>query len=259
MAPSSWHCTITYSEISHTSRFRTFWVRLWCIGETMMSLQGNSLSKLGKPLGKVRFHIVTCVLTPKSEVMIPVLFKTLLEYRFHPLPHPLPLPLLPHPLSTTPSPTIWPPLLKVNRQLKIVNYFTCTCTSFVGGSDPQKLIWIDTQGSLTHIVEIFKFGNVSGPRATKWPKVNCLLKIVNYFTCMQHFFCRWQETQKLIWIDTQGSVTHIAELLNFADASGPRPYYTTKNKWHQNHILYQFPHYFWTHLNPQIVSKATKN
>ena len=24
----------------------------------------------------------------------------------------------------------------------------------------------------------------------KWPKVNCRLKIVNYFTCMQHF-CRW--------------------------------------------------------------------
>ena len=140
----------------------------------------------------------------------------------------------------------WP---KVNRGLKIVNYFTCmrhfSCrwyrppevdlngyprisnpycwdiqirkcewshgykmnqikslikklailhvcgTSFVGSRDPQKLIWIDTQGSLTHIVAIFKFGNVSGPRATKWPKVNCRLKIVNYFTCMQHFSCRW--------------------------------------------------------------------
>ena len=57
-------------------------------------------------------------------------------------------------------------------------------TSPVGGTDPQKLIWIDTQGSLTHIVKIFKFGNVSGPRATKWPKVNCQLKIVNYFRCM---------------------------------------------------------------------------
>ena len=55
-------------------------------------------------------------------------------------------------------------------------------TSFVGGSDIQKLIWIDTQGSLTHIVEIFKFGNVSGPRATKWPKLP--IKIVNYFTCV---------------------------------------------------------------------------
>ena len=54
-------------------------------------------------------------------------------------------------------------------------------TSLVGGSNTQKLIWIDTQGFLTHIVEISKFGNVSGPRATKWPKVNYLLKIVNYF------------------------------------------------------------------------------
>ena len=40
-------------------------------------------------------------------------------------------------------------------------------------------------------VEIFKFGNVSGPMAAKWPKVNRGLKIVNYFTCMWHFSCRW--------------------------------------------------------------------
>ena len=39
------------------------------------------------------------------------------------------------------------------------------------GRDPQKLIWIDTQGDLTHIVEIFKFRDVSGPRGEKWPKV----------------------------------------------------------------------------------------
>ena len=64
-------------------------------------------------------------------------------------------------------------------------------TFLVGGGDPQKLIWNDTQGSLTHIVEIFNFRNVSGPRATKWPKLNCRLKIVNYFTCVQHFFSRW--------------------------------------------------------------------
>ena len=41
---------------------------------------------------------------------------------------------------------------------------------FVGGRDPQKLIWIDTQGSVTHMVEIFKFGDVSGPRAKNDPK-----------------------------------------------------------------------------------------
>ena len=50
---------------------------------------------------------------------------------------------------------------------------------------------MDTQGSLTHIAAIFKFGDVSGPRAKKWPKVNHRLKIVNYFTCMWHFSCRW--------------------------------------------------------------------
>ena len=44
--------------------------------------------------------------------------------------------------------------------------------------DPQKFIWIDTQGSLTHIATIFKFGDVSGPRAKKWPKVNHRLKEV---------------------------------------------------------------------------------
>ena len=48
-------------------------------------------------------------------------------------------------------------------------------------------------------------------------------------------------------------------LLNIADVNGPSPYYITKNKWPQKHILYQFPHYFFTHLNPQIVSKATIN
>ena len=50
---------------------------------------------------------------------------------------------------------------------------------------------MDTQGSLTHIATIFKFGDMSGPRAKKWPKVNRRLKIVNYFTCMRHFSCRW--------------------------------------------------------------------
>ena len=44
--------------------------------------------------------------------------------------------------------------------------------------DPKKLIWIDTQGSLTHIAMVFKFGDVSGPRTKKWPKVNRRLKEV---------------------------------------------------------------------------------
>ena len=50
---------------------------------------------------------------------------------------------------------------------------------------------MDTQGSVTHIAAIFKFGDVSGRRAKKRPKVNRRLKIVNYFTCMRHFSCRW--------------------------------------------------------------------
>ena len=50
---------------------------------------------------------------------------------------------------------------------------------------------MDTQGSVTHIAVIFKFGDVSGPRAKKSPKVNRRLKIVNYFTWMRHFSCRW--------------------------------------------------------------------
>ena len=79
---------------------------------------------------------------------------------------------------------------KLNRLLKILHVVVCG-TSFLDSRDPMNLISIDTQGSLTHIVEIFKFGNVSSPRATKLPKVNCQLKIVNYFTHMQHFFCRW--------------------------------------------------------------------
>ena len=44
--------------------------------------------------------------------------------------------------------------------------------------DPQKLIWIDTQGSVTCIAAIFKFRYVSGPWAKKWPKLNRRLKEV---------------------------------------------------------------------------------
>ena len=49
---------------------------------------------------------------------------------------------------------------------------------------------MDTQGSVTHIAVIFKFGDVSGPRAKKWPKLNCRLKpalvyvkIIGTFVC----------------------------------------------------------------------------
>ena len=93
---------------------------------------------------------------------------------------------------------------------------------FVGGRGPQKLIWIDSQGSVTHMVEIFKFGDVSGPRAKKWPKVNLGLKIVNYFTCIWHFSCRWYRPPE---VDLNGyprisnSYCHDIQI---GDVSGPR-------------------------------------
>ena len=43
---------------------------------------------------------------------------------------------------------------------------------------------MDTQGSLTHIAAIFKFGDVSGPRAKKWPKVNRWLIINQISVCL---------------------------------------------------------------------------
>ena len=62
-----------------------------------------------------------------------VLLKTSFKYRFQPLvpplPHLLAPPLLPHPLAPVPQPLpqqFGSPLPKVNRQLKIVNYFTYT-------------------------------------------------------------------------------------------------------------------------------------
>ena len=46
-------------------------------------------------------------------------------------------------------------------------------------------------------VKIFIFGDVSGPMAAKWPKENRGLKIVNYFTCVRHFSCRWYGVQEV--------------------------------------------------------------
>ena len=50
---------------------------------------------------------------------------------------------------------------------------------------------VDTQGSVTHIAAIFKFGDVSGPREKKWPKVNRRLKEVKEaLVATHHIF--WQ-------------------------------------------------------------------
>ena len=74
------------------------------------------------------------------------------------------------------------------QKLNIIVYFlTCSYSiSFLKMCDNTLKIWE---------VEIFKFRNVSGPMAAKWPKVNHGLKIVNYFTCMWHFSCRWYRPQ----------------------------------------------------------------
>ena len=82
--------------------------------------------------------------------------------------------------------------------------------------DPKKLIWIDTQGSVTHIAVIFKFRDVSGPRAKKWPKVNRRLKEVkevlvathhtftttyfdNMWDNMQVQFFSWEKINEYFW------------------------------------------------------------
>ena len=86
----------------------------------------------------------------------------------------------------------WLPTTHLRPHILTICGTICGSNFFLGkNTDPQKLIWMDTQGSLSHITAIFKFGHVSGPRAKKWPKVNHGLEIVYYFTCMWHFSCRW--------------------------------------------------------------------
>ena len=114
-------------------------------------------------------------------------------------------------------------------------------TTFLGGKDSQKFIWMDTQGSATHIVDIFKFGHVSGPRATKWPKENW----ISILHVCGTTFLGGKDSQKLIWIDTQGSGGHITQLLKFTNQSGPRPHFATKNKWPQKHFISISPLFFY--------------
>ena len=121
-----------------------------------------------------------------------------------------------------PRATKWP---KVNRRLKIVNYFTCMRHFSCRWYRPPEIDLNGYPRISNPYCQIFKFGDVSGPRAKKWPKVNCRLKIVNYFTCMWHFYFTVGgilDPQKLIWIDTQGSLTHIVKIFKFRNVSGPR-------------------------------------
>ena len=131
-----------------------------------MSLQGDSLKNQGFPAISFQFRIGTCIPTPESELTIPVLFKTSFKYRFHPpwppltpppLPHPLVPPLLalpPCPFLQPLPPTIWPPLPKVNWQLKIVNYFTCMWDFFCRWWEIQNVICSIISPQPTHIYKI---------------------------------------------------------------------------------------------------------
>ena len=125
-----WHLLPPGKSLAHLI-FGLFWwdydvlARLWCHYRGIPQ-------KSGIPHDFSWFHLVMCIPITKLNVTIPVLLKTSFKYRFHPLgpplPHPLSPTLLAHtplPLSTTPSPNNCPPPTKVNRQLKIVNYFTC--------------------------------------------------------------------------------------------------------------------------------------
>ena len=52
---------------------------------------------------------------------------------------------------------------------------------FVGGSDTQKLIWIDTQWSLTHIVEIFKIWKCEWSQGYKMTQSKLPIKYIKLF------------------------------------------------------------------------------
>ena len=47
---------------------------------------------------------------------------------------------------------------------------------------------------------------------------------------MRHFSSRWYRPQKLICIDTQGSLTHIAVIFKFGDVSGDQGKKMTQSK-----------------------------
>ena len=112
---------------SFSERERDIFARIWC------HYQGFPAKIWGNPPQNRhfgRFRPIMCMPINKLNVMIPVLLKTSFKYRFHPpcpLPHPFPHPSCSHPLAPfcNPFPQQFTPLPKVNRQLKIVNYFTC--------------------------------------------------------------------------------------------------------------------------------------
>ena len=123
---------ISFSDFS--GRDYDVFSRTWC------HYTGIPCQNWGNPLKNAifgRFRLVMCMPITELNDTIPVLFKTSIKASPHPLtpplPHPpypipLPQPFLPHPFAPFCNPLpqqFGPPLPKVNRWLKIVNYFTC--------------------------------------------------------------------------------------------------------------------------------------
>ena len=117
------------AEISH---LLIFGARTWCFCENMMSLSGIPCQNLGKHPENRDFSwfcLIMCMPITKQYLFC---WKLHLNIDFTPLlpltPPPLPNPSCSHPLAPFCNPfpqQFCPPMPKVNRQLKIVNYLTC--------------------------------------------------------------------------------------------------------------------------------------
>ena len=138
--PPSWDGAII-SRILLQSRF---WVRTWRISKIMMSLSGIPCQNLGKPPENRdfgRFCLVMCMPITKRYLFCWKLHLNIDSYPLAPsLLNPLtslpfPHPSCPQPLAPFSNPfpqQFGPPLPKVNRRLKIVNYITCMRHFFCG-------------------------------------------------------------------------------------------------------------------------------
>ena len=82
----------------------------------------------------------------------------------------------------------WP---KVNRALKIVYYFTCMRHFSCRWYRPPEVDLNGYPRISNPYCRNIQIRTCEWTQGKKWPKVNRALKIVNYFTCMQHFSCRW--------------------------------------------------------------------
>ena len=89
--------------------------------------------------------------------------------------------------------------------------------------DPQKLIWIDTQGSLTHIATIIQIRRCEWTQDKKMTRSKSPIKNSKLFYMYAALlFVDSRDAQNLIWIDTQGSLTLIVEIFKLGGVGGPR-------------------------------------